>query len=353
MPSIIERNGRFRALIRKAGHTRCATFSTSAAAKRWAAQVERGLEELKASGVMQPRGQTLADLIDRYVRELYPVKPWGRSKSADLRVLKRDLGHHQVSHLTSFLLTEHFRKGKVSRVGTSGRMAYLVGVLRVARTVWHLDVPLQAALDARTALSKIGVTGRSRQRDRRVSDTELALLMAHLDKRPVSEVPMAEIVRFCVATAMRISEVCKLRWADLDPKGKTIKVRERKHPDAASKAVNAQVVPLLAATGYDALEIIQRQPRNHERIFPYNSHTVGTYFTRAVSELNEERPVLPDLHLHDLRHEAVSRLFAAGYQIQEVALVSGHRNWQMLRRYTHVKASDLHRTKHDSERLKA
>ena len=55
------------------------------------------------------------------------------------------------------------------------------------------------------------------------------------------------------------------------------------------------------------------------------------------------RLMLGDLHLHDLRHEAISRLFAAGYRIEQVALVSGHRDWAMLRRYTHVKAEDLHR----------
>jgi site-specific recombinase XerD len=50
------------------------------------------------------------------------------------------------------------------------------------------------------------------------------------------------------------------------------------------------------------------------------------------------------LHFHDLRHEGVSRLFEAGYQIQEVAIVSGHKDWAQLKRYTQLKAKDLHRT---------
>jgi hypothetical protein len=40
----------------------------------------------------------------------------------------------------------------------------------------------------------------------------------------------------------------------------------------------------------------------------------------------------------------VSRLSEQGYQIQEVALVSGHRDWKMLARYTQIKAKDLHRS---------
>ncbi|MFC5085515.1 tyrosine-type recombinase/integrase [Microvirga arabica] len=50
-----------------------------------------------------------------------------------------------------------------------------------------------------------------------------------------------------------------------------------------------------------------------------------------------------DLHFHDLRHDGASRLFEAGYSIEQVALVTGHRDWNMLRRYTQLRAENLHR----------
>jgi integrase len=50
---------------------------------------------------------------------------------------------------------------------------------------------------------------------------------------------------------------------------------------------------------------------------------------------------LQDLHLHDLRHEAVSRLFEKGFNVIEVASISGHRELRMLQRYTHLRAADL------------
>lgn len=49
-----------------------------------------------------------------------------------------------------------------------------------------------------------------------------------------------------------------------------------------------------------------------------------------------------DLKFHDLRHEATSRLFEAGLTIERVALVTGHKDWEMLRRYTLLKPKDLH-----------
>jgi hypothetical protein len=117
MPSIVERNGRLRALIRKAGLVRCATFGSKVAARRWAAEVERELEELKATGIMQPRGLTVAEVIDRHVREMYPVRPWARSKQADLDRVNRDLGSKNLTQISAFLLTEHFRERHANGAG--------------------------------------------------------------------------------------------------------------------------------------------------------------------------------------------------------------------------------------------
>ena len=50
---------------------------------------------------------------------------------------------------------------------------------------------------------------------------------------------------------------------------------------------------------------------------------------------------IEDLRFHDLRHEAVSRLFEIGLNPMEVASISGHKTLQMLKRYTHLKASEL------------
>ena len=50
-----------------------------------------------------------------------------------------------------------------------------------------------------------------------------------------------------------------------------------------------------------------------------------------------------DLHLHDLRHEATSRLFEKGLDIMQVKSITGHKSLQMLSRYTHLKADELAR----------
>ena len=50
---------------------------------------------------------------------------------------------------------------------------------------------------------------------------------------------------------------------------------------------------------------------------------------------------IEDLHFHDLRHEATSRLFEAGYSIPEVAQFTLHRSWKDLQRYANLRPAKL------------
>jgi integrase len=148
------------------------------------------------------------------------------------------------------------------------------------------------------------------------------------------------MVCFAIATTMRIEEICRVRWDDGDARKKTVIVRDRKDP--RHKDGNHQRVPLLYATGYDAWALIKEQgilTGENARIFPYSPSSVSTAFRRARRELEVE-----DLRFHDLRHEGTSRLFEAGFTIEQVALVTGHKDWKMLKRYTNLKPEDLHRT---------
>jgi integrase len=340
MASICKIGPRWRALVRKAGHTRCKTFGTKALANAWAATIEQELDQLKSTGYLQPKGLTFGDIVDRYTREAYPLKPWGRSKTADLDMLKASLGTELVVNLTHERLMEAFtamHDRGAGGVTISARAGYLVTVLATAKDVWRLNVPLDAAQSARSALAKLGLIKKSKHRERRVTDAELQRVIDHV-ARKVTAVPFAPIIWFSVATAMRISETCRLEWSDLNEADRTVRIKDRKHPSA--KIGNHQIVPLLSVAGHDAYAIATAQPRKGKRIFPANSRTVSDYFTEAVGQLG-----IDNLHLHDLRHEAISRLFEAGYRIEEVSLVSGHRDWSMLKRYTHLRAVDLHRGK--------
>ncbi|MFB9867180.1 tyrosine-type recombinase/integrase [Vreelandella sulfidaeris] len=137
-----------------------------------------------------------------------------------------------------------------------------------------------------------------------------------------------DVIRFAIESCMRLDEICNLRWSDYDAKNGTFIVRLRKHPTQKTD----QVVLLMG----NCQAIIAAQPRTNEKIFPFHNESVSNGFRRICDHLG-----IVNLLFHDFRHGGISRLFERGYQIQEVAMVSGHRDWKSLKRYVNLKPGDL------------
>lgn len=148
------------------------------------------------------------------------------------------------------------------------------------------------------------------------------------------QIDMPKVIRFGLYTSMRQSEICRIRIEDLSHENKTVIIRDRKHPD--EKMGNDETVPLLPS----AWEVVENfiGTRTSGPIFPYNPKSVSVAFSRARAEAGVARPV----RFHDLRHKAITDFFGIGLSVPQVALMSGHRDWQTLKRYTHIKASDVH-----------
>ena len=340
MAAFLKRGDTWRAQIRRQGQKVVTkTFPTKAQAQAWARKIEA---EMDARRFMDARGLaniTLKELIDWYSEEIGGAHPFGKNKKAVLRIWVRDHGDLSLDKLTADYLTTYIRNRR--KAGASGvtigiDLTYLGGVLKSARDLRKLPLNLDVISVARANMAHLKISAKSKERSRRPTEKEIADLCDYLDKH--STLPMRDIIHFAIESAMRVEEITLLRWVDLNEADRTIIIRDRKHP--RQKHGNDQEVPLLGET----YEIIKRQPRPvcltpEDRIFPINSKTITTIFPRAKNALG-----IKDLHFHDLRHEGVSRLFEQGYQIHEVALVSGHRDWKMLARYTQLKARDLHRS---------
>jgi integrase len=149
-----------------------------------------------------------------------------------------------------------------------------------------------------------------------------------------TKIPMADIIRFAISSAMRQAEITRIDHATFNEKARTILITDRKHP--TKKIGNHKTVPLLA----ESVDLIKAQPiaEGDTRVFPYRSETLGEYFRAACKKLG-----IVDLHFHDLRHLGTTRLFQMGYKIDEVQMFTGHEDWKMLQRYTHLKAENVRR----------
>lgn len=182
-----------------------------------------------------------------------------------------------------------------------------------------LIAPTDGVAHARIALTRLGLVDKGSERDRRPSSDEIEAILAALESNPRQFIPAALIVRFVLATAMRQDEICRPRWEDYAPRAPMLFICARKDP--RRKTGNHQRIPLLSVSDYDPCALIEEQRKivgSRGRIFPYNVRSVGAAFRRVCNALQIE-----DLHFHDLRHEATSPLFEAGFTIEQVAPDTG------------------------------
>lgn len=326
MGSIIRHGDGWRAVVRRKGHaTKTKVFTKQALARVWVRDTEQAMEK----GELTSANVSIPGLIERYLSEIEPLRVTEEQNRKNYRTLGRNAKGLHIADLTATGLlawVQKKRKG-ASPATISMDMTMITSVLKTAEAFWSVKVPWAEMRKGRLALRRLGMVGKAKERSRRPEGDELDRIKAKVR----SALPMSDLIDFACETAMRSSEVTRLRWSDLNEVKKTILVRDRKHP--TEKIGNDQVVPLMGCS----LEIILRQPRRGELIFPYNAKSVEAAFQRARNAAE-----VSDLRYHDLRHHGISRLFEMGYGIQEVALVSGHRDWNQLRRYTNLKPESLH-----------
>jgi integrase len=271
-------------------------------------------------------------LIDGYAKDVVI----GRTTRFNLTRIRERMGTISVARLgaadiASFVAER--RKEGAGGVTVAADLSALSAVLKWARRVRSIDVNDRLANEARSGLTAARISTRSRERTRVPLRKELDAILGHLERNPRQVLPVAAITRFAAVSAMRLSEITGIRIEDISWNEKAVLVRERKDPQR--KAERDEMVPLVNG----AYEMLREAvgDRRSGRVWPFNSRSVGTAFRRAARAVK-----VKDLHFHDLRHLAITELFRRGLPIQLVAVVSGHRDWKHLKRYTRLDASDVH-----------
>ncbi|NNA14970.1 site-specific integrase [Pseudomonas lundensis] len=312
------------------------TFTRKQTAQAWIRKREAELDQPGAIERANREGATVKEMIERYVLEMEKARALGKTKLATLKAISESyLGQINDQDLNCQILVEY----AVWRMGSEGGgvlpqtagndLAHLGAVLSIARPAWGYQVDPHAMGDARKVLRKLGYNMRSRERDRRPTLDELDKLLTHfqgiLAYRP-SSINMLKMTAFALFSTRRQEEITRIKWADLDEAGNRVLVRDMKNPgQKLGNDVWCHLPP-------EAMAIIQTMPKAVEEIFPYNAESISASWTRACKFLGIE-----DLHFHDLRHDGVSRLFEMDWDIPRVASVSGHRDWNSMRRYTHLR----------------
>lgn len=310
-------------------------FDTCNEASSWASEIARELNQRAGSDFDNLR---FSDLLDRYGREISPSKVHHLKDLRRIRFFKTQLteGTQERKYpIVDVLLKDlsrrdfiKFRDQRLKEVadGTFIRdWSLFSSASKIAANEWgwlH-----------RNPLEGIRIPKEPAHRRRRVSQEEIYLITRSLlkakekyrflDKRKFNQAVI--LFHLAIETALRISELLALRRSEvlLDRGYLNVTGIEK---FARKTASSVRSVPL---TQYALmlLESALNQNWDDEFIFSININTFSNTFTRAVRDAG-----IQDLHFHDTRHEAVSRL-ARHYKILDLARIVGHQEIKTLLTY--------------------
>jgi len=322
MATIRKRGSSFQVQIRQAGKPPVSrSFKTQGEANKWVRQIEEG------SGDVRPVGETLGDLIERYLvecpsslgeRDSYRLKRFQRDPIARVRVL--DLS------TTDWLRYRHRRATEGSSLTTVKRdLTPVSNVLQMANSIWGYAGLPNYVLETKGKVRQI-------RRKRRLGKGELDLWFQAIDDQ--KEYPgsldkqlLKDVILFASEVPFRLGEISRVQVKHITdhlkvfiPKSKTGEQR--------------YVIMTKKASG-----VLKRRCRElgpNSFVFPF----VPKKFTDKARKTIKAAG-LENFRFQDTKHEATSALFEAGLSAAEVMSQTGHTNLRTLSIYSHAQMENV------------
>jgi integrase len=347
MATIRKRGTKWQVRIQIKGFDQIAkSFSTHADAEAWGKITES--EMIRGAYIKRIKADqtTLAQALDRYEREISANK---RGVTQEAMRIKAWKAHKLAGKSLASLRSVDFAKCRDDRLKIVSpstvrlELAIISNLFNVARKEWGfegLSNPIEA----------IRLPTAQNDRNRLFYDGEESLLLTALEpnsergkdgrvKPGCRNTWLKPLVLLALETAMRRGELLGLRWEN-------IRLADRVAHLPLTKNGNSRNIPLSSK----ALEVLKGLPRPlRGPVFDLTPNAVKLGFVRAVkrARLNyvtqggKDERIMANLHFHDLRHIAITRLADKLPNIIELAAVSGHQDVRMLKRYYHPKAEAL------------
>ena len=276
--------------------------------------------------VIIPDATTVGELLYRYKMEILPTHKGQQVERYRLGTLKRYFGAMRVTDLTPKEVANYrdIRLKEVSAASLKRELVIIRRVLTLASKDWGIALP-------QNPVKMITLPKADKARTRRLEAGEEEKLHQSTNQK------LRRIIILALETAMRRGEILNIKKSHINYSKSVLLI-------PSTKADVPRTIPLSS----QALTALRGQLRASQKTsggaIPLVESTLFDYKPRGLSgEFLKlcRRKGIDNLHFHDLRHEATSRLFEKGLNPVEVATITGHKDTKMLMRYTHLRAEDL------------
>lgn len=201
-------------------------------------------------------------------------------------------------------------------------LASIKSLFTFAQKLGYLPINVAAALKLPKAKSELAA---------RILTEEQVQAMVHKTDKQRDQI----LIRLLYASAARISEVCGLTWADVQPNGDSGQVT------LFGKGGKTRAVKLSAAT-WKALQAMRNGADNDAPVFASQKGGAldETQVHRLVKAAAVRAGIPGNVSAHWLRHSHASHALDRGASVALVRDTLGHSSLAVTSRYTHAKPND-------------
>ena len=316
MASFRKRNNLWQAQVRnKHIGSLSKSFHIKSEAQKWAKEQEVLMQSGQWSRV-NGSSFTLLDLMTKYKNEITPKK---RGHEVEDRRLRRLLREKEIMKVPLKRLLPHILSSFRDRRLKDGVRACQYDLVLI-RHAWNIALIEWGWNIGDNPTQKIRLPKNNPPRERRLKPGEYERLKKASSHTKVWY--LWPIIEFAIETGMRRSEILNMKWEHLGIDNKRVLL-------PMTKNGSSRWVPL----SEKAIKILKNVPSSTDHVFPITDVALRQSWERLRNRAN-----LIDFTFHDLRHEAISRMFEKGLNVPEVASISGHKTASQLFRYVQVNA---------------
>ena len=255
------------------------------------------------------------------------IRSWSRSEELYRLRIKAAIGGKRLNQITRHQLQSFHSALAVEGLAPASANHHLKVIrssLNLARE-WGM-------LEGENPASRIAMLHEDNKIERYLDEAELQRLLHVL--RTDRNQAVCRIALYLLSTGCRLNEALSATWADVDIERRAFTIRA-----AHSKSRKLRSVPL----NDSAIEVLNSLGTKEQGGALFVSDRSGAALTTISKQWKRIREAagLPNLRLHDLRHNFASMLINDGQSIYTVSAILGHSTVKVTERYAHLSTQTL------------
>jgi len=276
-------------------------------------------------------------VTEEYLQNLRSVKRYSdntvKSYRADLQGFNSYCNEYSKKEISQ--LSEKFIKSYLmvlsdtglERISISRKISSIKGLLKFAYLNEYININPASAIIGPKVKRKL---------------PEVASLSTILDaykeiEKDENSKMIKAIFEILYGCAIRVDELCKLNYGDLNLKEKTLRVFGKGSKTRIVPVGEKSIVVMKEYLNMQKFENISYplfRAKNGKRIYPRLVHRLVNKYLSLVTDLKKKSP-------HILRHSAATHMLDNGADLKAVKEILGHENLSTTQIYTHVSVERL------------